>query len=133
MKKLYWIGFILIIIIASAYFIKTSNASKIIPIKTATVATTKRIVKDFNVSAFQFGFKPNTIEVNQGDRVVINLSSKDVTHGFYLEAYGINVPVKKGSPTKISFIADKKGKFPFICSVYCGSGHGHMQGLLVVK
>ena len=83
--------------------------------------------------AFQFDFDPNPIIVNQGERVKIVMTSADVTHGFALPEYNINVPLPAGRPTTIEFVADKPGTFPFLCSVYCGSGHGSMKGTLVVR
>ena len=75
---------------------------------------------------------PNAIEVSQGDRVKITLTSADVAHGFAINEYGINERVVPGQPTVVEFTADKKGTFTFYCSVQCGSGHRNMRGTLVV-
>lgn len=50
-------------------------------------------VKEFNITLRRYHFIPPTIEVNQGDRVRINLMSEDVEHGFYLDGYDINTKV----------------------------------------
>jgi len=83
--------------------------------------------------AFKYDFDPNPIIVNQGERVKIIMTSQDVTHGFALPDYNINVPLPRGKPTIIEFVADRQGTFPFICSVFCGSGHNSMSGRLIVK
>lgn len=90
-------------------------------------------IKKISVKASQFKFTPSTLTVNQGDIVQIILTSSDVTHGFYLKAFNINVPIKKGEKKVIEFVADQKGAFPFRCSVYCGFGHHQMTGELVVQ
>lgn len=90
-------------------------------------------IKEFNLEAYQFGFSPEVIEVKKGDIVKIFATSRDVTHGVYIKEYNINVPVKKGETKKIEFIADKKGEFYILCSVYCGKGHNVMKANLIVK
>jgi cytochrome c oxidase subunit 2 len=85
-----------------------------------------------NVTAFQWGYNPSTITVKQGDNVTLYLTSEDVTHGFELDAYGINTQITPGQITIVNFIADKPGTFTFYCSVFCGSGHSTMQGTLIV-
>lgn len=90
-------------------------------------------VKEFRVEAFQFSFDPDTIEVNQGDKVKITLTTRDVGHGFALRAYNINEAINPGQSTVVEFTADQKGTFPFFCSVPCGAGHQAMKGTLIVK
>ena len=79
--------------------------------------------------------KKPVIEVSKGDQVVIKLRSSDVSHGFSLKAFGIYLtePIKPGKTTFVSFKADKVGRFPFACNVFCGSIHENMKGWLVVK
>jgi len=75
------------------------------------------------------------IEVSKGDQVVLKLRSADVTHGFSLKAYGIYVAkgIQPGKTVYVSFTADKVGRFIFMCTVFCGDIHQHMQGTLVVN
>ena len=75
------------------------------------------------------------IEVNQGDRVILKLRSADVTHGFSLKAYGIYIArgIQPGKTVYASFTADRVGRFIFMCTVFCGDIHQHMEGTLLVK
>jgi len=75
------------------------------------------------------------IEVSQGDQVVLKLRSADVTHGFSLKAYGIYVAkgIQPGKTVYVSFTADKVGRFIFMCTVFCGDIHQHMEGTLIVR
>ena len=75
------------------------------------------------------------IEVSRGDQVVIKLRSADVTHGFSLKAYGIYVAkgIQPGKTVFVSFTADKVGRFIFMCTVFCGDIHRHMEGTLIVR
>ncbi|HPJ72299.1 MAG TPA: hypothetical protein PK636_06425, partial [bacterium] len=90
-------------------------------------------VKSLAVEAFRFGFEPETIAVRQGDIVVIDLSSRDTRHGFYIKEYGINAQFGNDRTEKVSFIADRRGEFPILCSVYCGARHGRMKATLIVQ
>ncbi len=75
------------------------------------------------------------IEVSKGDQVVLKLRSADVTHGFSLKAFGIYVAkgIQPGKTVYISFKADKVGTFVFMCNVFCGDIHQHMEGTLIVQ
>src|SRR3989338_6358932 len=90
-------------------------------------------VKEFKITAKQFVFEPETIEVNKGDRVRLIVTSTDVPHGIGIPEYGINERLDVGKPVTIEFIADKEGSFSSFCSVFCGSGHSKMKGKIIVK
>lgn len=99
-----------------------------LPAPNFTTPTTHQIT----IAAQQFEFTPGRIEVNQGDTVVLTLSASDVTHGFYLDSYGIEQRVQPGIAQQVSFTADQPGKFRYRCSVSCGSLHPFMIGELVI-
>lgn len=88
---------------------------------------------EIDMTAKQFEFEPSTITVNKGDTVKLTITSLDVAHGFSLSEFNIDERIEPGQPTKIEFVADKTGTFPFECSIFCGSGHGHMEGTLIVQ
>ena len=90
-------------------------------------------VRVIQMRAFQFGFDPNPIIVNEGERVKLIVTSTDVTHGLSISEFGVNVKLFPGRPSIIDFTADKSGTFIFYCSVPCGSGHRSMRGRLIVK
>jgi len=105
--------------------------------------------RSFKIIARKYGYQPSVIEVNRGDRVRIELVSKDVTHGFYLEGYDLDAKVRREDPTiwvrrpsegeqfheakEISFVAGRAGKFRFRCSQTCGYMHPFMNGVLIVR
>lgn len=90
-------------------------------------------VKEINIKAFRFGFEPNTIRVNKGDKVKITAESIDIPHGLAIEGYDVNLYLDGVRPKTIEFIADKTGTFTIYCSVVCGSGHSSMRGKLIVE
>ncbi|NQV09236.1 cupredoxin domain-containing protein [Candidatus Woesearchaeota archaeon] len=90
-------------------------------------------VKEFDIIARNWEFIPETITVNEGDMVELNIKSIDVTHGFLLPDFGVDEKLEPNRDVHISFVADKKGTFGFYCSVPCGAGHGGMRGELIVN
>ncbi len=89
-------------------------------------------LREFLVSAANFEFVPSTIEINQGDTVRLKITSGDTRHGIAIQGYDISKELPVNQEVVIEFVADKSGKFPFYCSVFCGSGHSAMKGLLIV-
>lgn len=131
------ISFILIVTLAIFIGAFTFNSPNVVKEDLNPNQNSKEIletgeVKEFTVEAFQFGFDPGTIEVNQGDKVKLTAYSSDIPHGLAIFEYGINMYLDS-TPRTIEFIADKKGTFYFYCSVSCGIGHGEMTGRLVVN
>lgn len=88
---------------------------------------------EFSLVAKQFEFEPREIVVEHGQEVTLNIMSIDVTHGFSLPEFGIEEELLPGEPVTITFIADRRGDFPFVCSVICGDHHASMVGNLIVK
>jgi len=105
--------------------------------------------RDLVITAHKYGYDPEVVHVNRGDRVRIRLVAKDVTHGFYLEGYDLDAKVRPENPTfwlrqpsageqyheveEIEFVASRTGKFRYRCSTTCGYMHPFMQGELIVS
>ena len=85
------------------------------------------------ITARQFAYDPATIRVRAGTRVRLVLRSVDVTHGLAIREYGINLVATPGDAAAATFVADKPGRFPIYCTVYCGTGHPEHQGVLIVE
>lgn len=88
-----------------------------------------------DVTTSRYRFDPGTdqpINVTLGQTVVLRLRSSDVTHGFAIDAYGINVEVPPGDVVEVRFTADRAGDFAIYCTVFCGAGHPEHKGTLHV-
>lgn len=94
--------------------------------QTAVIAA-KSDIKVFSVKAFKYGFDPNIITVNKGDKVKINITNFDIIHGISIPDLRVN------GNDKLEFPADKLGEFVWYCNNYCGDGHSRMQGKLIVQ
>jgi len=88
--------------------------------------------RTFRIEAGQFAYSPSELNVNPGDTVTIQLISKDVVHGLYVDGYDISIEADPGQTTTLSFVADKPGSFRFRCNVTCGAMHPFMIGKLTV-
>jgi len=85
------------------------------------------------VVAKRFAWEPAEIQVTVGERVRLVLRTADGLHGIELKKFKISKEIPRGNkPVTVEFTADEAGRFPFLCSEYCGDGHDDMKGVLVV-
>jgi cytochrome c oxidase subunit 2 len=91
------------------------------------------VQRTFHVTARQFGYDPGILRANRGDHVVIEVKSADVTHGLFIDGYGLRGTVAPGRDLRLSFVANRAGRFAFRCSEVCGVFHPFMTGTLVVE
>ncbi|MDP2974102.1 MAG: cupredoxin domain-containing protein [Candidatus Diapherotrites archaeon] len=101
--------------------------------KTTTSGNPNAPLKEFDITAKQFSFEPEEITVEFGDRVKLSITSPDVEHSFALPEFNVNKTIPAGQTVTVEFVAEKKGRFTFYCSVYCGAGHSEMNGALIVE
>lgn len=88
---------------------------------------------EFTLTAKDSGFDPSIITVKKGEKVRLIITATDCEHEFRLQPFDILQALKKGDPEIIEFTASKAGTFNFKSSVYCGRGHGKMNGKLIVE
>lgn len=86
------------------------------------------------VVAKRYAFEPSEIEVAVGERVTLSVRTADGVHGVEIKKFKVKKEIPRGTaPVMIEFTATEAGRFPILCSEYCGDGHGDMKGTLVVK
>lgn len=86
----------------------------------------------FRIEASRFAYSPSVIQVNQGDRVTLELTSSDVVHGLAVDGYNLQVTADPGQTARLTFTADRSGSFRFRCTVTCGPMHPFMIGKIQV-
>jgi cytochrome c oxidase subunit II len=84
------------------------------------------------MTAKKYEFTPSTITVVRGQAVRIEATAQDKTHGIEIKPFNVKVKLEKGKKTVIEFTPDRVGEFEIKCSEFCGLGHGHMKGKLIV-
>jgi cytochrome c oxidase subunit 2 len=87
-----------------------------------------------DITARRFAFEPSQIDVLVGERVRLMVRSGDGVHGIEIKKFKVNKDVPRGGkPVIIDFTASEAGRFPILCSEYCGDDHDTMTGMLVVQ
>ncbi len=85
------------------------------------------------VTAKQFEYSPSEITLKKGVPVVLEFTSLDRLHGFFCPGLDIRTDIEPGKVNRLEFTPTKVGSFPFHCDNFCGSGHGKMKGMIIVK
>ncbi len=83
--------------------------------------------------ARQYVYTPGVVRVSRGERITMVLEAEDMTHGLYVDGYGVDLVAVPGRPARASFVAEREGKFRLRCSKVCGSLHPFMLGELIVE
>ncbi len=98
--------------------------------------------RQVSVYAFQWGFvfldengatSRNAVRVEPGEKVLFNIASNDVIHGFNIPVARMTTEFEPGEFRSIWIRApEKPGKYLIQCLNYCGLGHSQMKAWLVV-
>ncbi len=86
---------------------------------TSAQTTEPRVI---DVVAMRYEFVPSTIEVAQGERVRLVVTSGDGFHGLGIEQFDVSKEIARGDTVTIEFTPDVAGEFPILCTEYCGDG-----------
>lgn len=78
------------------------------------------------ITAKRFAYTPSEITLKKGQPVILVIKSLDVAHGLRFRDLDLDAKVNKGGSAELKFTPNKTGDFVGHCSVFCGSGHGHM-------
>lgn len=75
----------------------------------------------------------NQLHVPVNKPVIVQLSSKDVIHSFFLPNLRIKMDAVPGMVTGLYFQAKTPGSYDIACAEHCGFGHYRMRGDFVVE
>jgi cytochrome c oxidase subunit 2 len=90
--------------------------------------------REIVIVAKRFAFEPASIEVTEGERIRLRVSSADGVHGLQVRKLRINRLIPRGGQAvTIEFVAPAPGTYEILCSEECGDGHDTMTGRLIVK
>ncbi len=81
--------------------------------------------------AYPNGYVGDTLHVEIGKPVQLNISSADVVHSLTIPALRLNQAALPGQTTTAWFQADRPGTFDLRSNIYSGEGYPDMQSALV--
>lgn len=122
-----------ILIFVALFILTVSHFSFVYAVDLEASGKIEDGVRVVEVKASQFKFQPDPIVVKLGEKVKLIVTSADVTHGLAIGEFKVNLTIPSQETKTVEFIADQAGSFRVFCSVYCGSGHTHMQAKLIVQ
>lgn len=80
---------------------------------------------------------PKEIKIPYGKKIKLHIRNiETVSHGFALPDFDTepgSSEIKAGEVVEVTFVADKRGSFPFMCTVWCSEEHMQMNGKLLVE
>ena len=120
MNKYVIIVILMVLVLGGGYAVKVFKAKS----PTAAVEPTGRRV-DLALIAKKdaWRFEPEDMKINAGDKVIMEvINEDDYDHGLAIDGYGISQRMPALSKITIEFIASRRGRFSFYCSVPCGKG-----------
>ena len=92
--------------------------------------TSERVVK---ITARKFEYEPSEIHLKLGEPVVLELTSKDVIHGFNIPDLGLRADIEPGATVRVRLVPEKAGTFEFHCDNFCGIDHESMNAAIIVQ
>ena len=75
----------------------------------------------------------NQLHIPVGKVVLVQISSKDVIHSFFLPPFRIKRDAVPGITGRLWLQATKTGQFEIVCAELCGLGHYRMKGYLTIE
>lgn len=88
--------------------------------------------KVIKVVSKRFVFEPSEIVLKKGEAVTLEITTQDVLMGFNVPDLNQRADILPKQVARVHLKPEKTGTFPFLCDIFCGSGHENMNGTIKV-
>lgn len=88
--------------------------------------------RKFSIEVSGNKFTPDTVIVNMGDTVHLDISATDKSYDFYQPDYGLSQQLGKGETKTVEFQANANDKYTFYCKSCGGPDKGPVGYVVVV-
>ncbi len=78
------------------------------------------------------GRKSTDMVVPQGKDIVLEMTTKDVIHGFFIPVYRVKQDIVPGMTNRLWFNPSAQGTADILCTQYCGGEHSKMLATIYV-
>jgi heme/copper-type cytochrome/quinol oxidase subunit 2 len=86
------------------------------------------------MSAKDYRFSPDKLEVTQNDLVKLTITSEDVAYSFTIDQFRVSKRIPAGGSVTFEFRVDSNpGTYPFYSNLTSDPRHGQMRGQLIVR
>ena len=75
----------------------------------------------------------NQLHLPVGQVVLVDISSKDVIHSFFLPQFRFKRDAVPGLTSRMWLQATKTGQYEIVCAELCGLGHYRMRGFVTIE
>ena len=89
--------------------------------------------REFDLTAANYRFTPDRVEVKQDELVKVTVRSTDVAYSLTIDEYRVSKRVPAGGAVTFEFRADRAGTFPFYSNLTSDARHKAMKGEFVVR
>ncbi len=92
-------------------------------------APAEKVIK---VVSRRYVFEPSEIVLKKGEPVTLEITTADVLMGFSVPDLNQRADIVPKQVIHVHLKPEKTGTFPFLCDIFCGSGHENMNGVIKV-
>jgi cytochrome c oxidase subunit 2 len=81
----------------------------------------------------EYGFTTTELHVPEGQQVLLQMTSNDVIHSFWVPEFRVKQDLVPGRITELRFTPSLVGNYKVRCAEICGTSHAYMESPVVVS